>query len=235
MTKIQRNEVVQGVLDLYQDPSYLEIGVSEGVTFHGLSAAKKVAVDPLFRFDVPAAQAANPEAAYHQVTSDEYFGTIVGEVEKFDVIYVDGLHTFDQTLRDFINALAHLNEGGVIVIDDVLPTNYTASIRDLRIVNILRERGVAPGGAWMGDVYRLVFFIETFFQSHTYRTIKDNHGQLVVWAKPRPKVNDVTAEHISRLPYETVLLHRQSFQFAPFSSILEEVVPFVKERSSKAK
>lgn len=226
--KVTRSEVVQKILSLFHEASYLEIGVAKGTTFHAVSAQRKVAVDPMFRFDVPSAENKNIEATYHQLTSDEYFGTIIGANEKFDVIYIDGLHTFDQTLRDFVNAVAHLNEGGVIVIDDVLPSSYFAAIRDLNTVKILRARSVAPEGAWMGDVYRIVFFIESFFQSHTYRTIRDNHGMLVVWAKPREKVGAMSVEHVSRLPYETIFLNRQAFCFSPLQAILEEVASHVK-------
>jgi hypothetical protein len=233
--KISRDKVIQGVLSLFNNPNYLEIGVSEGATFHNVTAAQKVAVDPRFRFDVSAVEKNNPEASYHPVTSDEYFGSIIEETEKFDVIYIDGLHTFDQTLRDFANSIAHLATGGIIVIDDVLPSSYFASIRDLDVLYKLRSAQVAPDGAWMGDVYRLVYFIQNFYQSFSYRTIKDNHGQLVVWNKSRPSVPQATVETISRLPYETVLLNRQAFKLMPFSDILSEITPFVKEHSTKAK
>jgi hypothetical protein len=44
--------------------------------------------------------------------------------------------------------------------------------------------------SWMGDVYRLVFFIQSFFQQYRYATIQDNHGQLVVW-RDRRAADDV--------------------------------------------
>jgi hypothetical protein len=94
-----RDAVLQGLLALFAAPSYLEIGVSKGVTFHRIQARRKVAVDPRFRFDVAAARKENPSASYHEVPSDVYFGTIVDPGERFDVIYLDGLHTAEQTLR----------------------------------------------------------------------------------------------------------------------------------------
>ncbi len=42
-----------------------------------------------------------------------------GEIPKFDLIYIDGWHTFDYTLVDFFYADLLLNVHGVIVLDDI--------------------------------------------------------------------------------------------------------------------
>lgn len=92
---LARAEVVQQMLDRFVDPTYLEIGVSFCDTFHAVRAKWKVAVDPAFGFTPPPN---TPEVRYCAVTSDECFGDpVVNDV--FDVIYLDGLDTFEQTLR----------------------------------------------------------------------------------------------------------------------------------------
>jgi hypothetical protein len=65
-----RSEVINGFLRLYQRPRYLEVGVSAGETFFAVSADRKVAVDPHFRFSVADAQGRQPEASFHAVPSD---------------------------------------------------------------------------------------------------------------------------------------------------------------------
>lgn len=42
-----------------------------------------------------------------------------GEIPKFDLIYIDGWHTFDYTLVDFFYADLLLNVHGIIVLDDI--------------------------------------------------------------------------------------------------------------------
>ena len=53
--------------------------------------------------------------------SDDFFKT---SKDKFDVIFIDGLHTYDQVRRDVINSIKHLKEGGYIALHDMLPRNW---------------------------------------------------------------------------------------------------------------
>lgn len=223
MERISRPEVVQQVLDLYKRPSYLEIGVNAGETFHQVQARHKVAVDPLFVFDVDEARKANSNAVYHEIPSDEYFGTIIAPDTKFDVIYLDGLHTFEQTLRDLINALDHLTPNGVIVIDDVRPPSYLASLPDRENYFKVRTVTKVTDKSWMGDVYRLIWFIDTFFQNLSYRTIANNHGQAVVWRQRRESVTERRAVDVSALTFEEMILQLDTLRELPFSEIIEEV------------
>src|SRR3954454_25397025 len=114
-----RSEILQTLLNSFKSPSYLEIGVFQGVTFDQIVSPYKVAVDPNFEFDVDAARLKNRHCHYHAMTSDQFFQTKVMQHGKFDVIFLDGLHTFEQTLRDLLNSVAYLKAGGVVVIDDV--------------------------------------------------------------------------------------------------------------------
>ena len=220
---VRRPAVVRRLLALYEKPRYLEIGVCEGATFHPVEAPYTVAVDPEFRFDRLAAARENPTATYHEVPSDEYFGSIVGEDERFDVIFLDGLHTVEQTLRDLNNALAHLQPRGVIVIDDVAPPTYLASLPDRANFFKVREHLGITDQAWMGDVYRLVYFIDTFFQQLTYRTIRNNHGQAVVWQQRRTAVTERTLTGIGSLSFEQFALQQDVLHLTRFGKILEEV------------
>lgn len=222
---MQRNQVIQAALDLFDAPSYLEIGVCDGLTFHGVSARRKVAVDPAFRFDTDAARAdpANAGAVYHAITSDDYFNG-PGTNETFDVIFVDGLHTFDQTLRDLLNATERLRPGGVIVIDDVLPMTYGASIRDEHESMIVRDRVENGEKAWMGDVFRLVFFIRDYMPSWRYATTTGNHGQLVMWRQPRGHdVAPLSVEAVSRRDYGDVVRHPEAYRFAAMPDIVAAI------------
>ena len=56
-----------------------------------------------------------------RTTSDEFFKN---NKEKFDLIFLDGLHTYHQTIKDINNSLRNLNSNGIIIIHDCLPKKY---------------------------------------------------------------------------------------------------------------
>jgi len=215
-----RDAVLQGLLSLFDAPRYLEIGVNEGVTFHSVVAHRKVAVDPEFMFDVEVARSNNPSAEYHRVTSDEYFGAIVDPHERFDVVYLDGLHTAEQTLRDLLNALVFLEPNGIIVIDDVKPPSHLAAIPDHELFGQVRAFIGSRSKTWMGDVFRVVFFIDTFLQQFSYRTVAENHGQTVLWRKRRREVTGRTIAAAGAKSFEDLVLEFSVLRTAAFQEIV---------------
>lgn len=225
---VQRSAVVQGMLDLFEAPNYLEIGVDQGETFHALEAAFKIAVDPAFKFPLPP----NTDAVqYFPMTSDEFFASRLEPDRIFDVAYLDGLHTFEQTLRDLLNAALRLGPDGVIVIDDVLPTSYHAAMPSLDQAFQVRDQlalsnpALVGDNTWMGDVYKLAFFVQTFMQQFSYATVQENHGQLVLWRSARPAVSlrPRSMADVAGLGFADTVLQREVFQIRPFAAILDDI------------
>ena len=225
---VDRSAVVQEVLDLFERPSYLEIGVDAGDTFRFVSAAYKAAVDPDFKFEPPPNTAG---VAYFPMTSDEFFADCGPARRRFDVVYVDGLHTFEQTLRDVMNALLVLNRGGVVIVDDIIPLSFHAALSSLDEAFQVRDHLAASqpsltgDNTWMGDVYKVAFFIETFLQQLSYATVLENHGQLILWQSPRPaeSIGRRTMLDVALLNFADTVLQRRVFRIQPFAAILDEI------------
>lgn len=113
---MNRYDIIQKFIDERNYDSFLEIGTFRGETFKHIKIEHKVSVDP------------DPECnATYVMTSDEYFNT---HNEKFDIIFIDGLHEHNQVYRDVMNAIAHLNDGGVIVMHDCMPKNEKMQVWD---------------------------------------------------------------------------------------------------------
>jgi hypothetical protein len=159
---------------------YLEIGVQDGVTFFQVPAETKVGVDPAFRFD-PVERAA-PHETLMAITSDEFFRRWDGP--PFDLIYLDGLHTAEQTLRDFCATLALSHARTVWLIDDTVPTSVFAADPSLARRRRLVAAGITGDRSWMGDVFKVVHMLHDFFPTFSYATFR-GHGQTVVWREPR--------------------------------------------------
>ncbi len=67
------------------------------------------------------------------MTSDEFFANppeIL--IEKgIDLAFIDGLHTYEQSLRDVENCLKYLNPDGIIVMHDCLPSSEAEALPSL--------------------------------------------------------------------------------------------------------
>jgi hypothetical protein len=172
--------------------SYLEIGVDKGSTFQAIKAAEKTGVDPLFQFEWETA--IKPGTHLYQQTSDEFF-SLQPRGSSYDFIFLDGLHTYDQTYRDLINALACAHESSLILIDDTIPNDVFSCSRDQAEAIELRKRyAQSANAAWHGDVYKLLPLIILFHPDLSYCTFTgDGNPQTLLW-RNRNKQEDLSYE-----------------------------------------
>lgn len=189
--------------------SYLEIGVREGSTFLHISAEQKTGVDPKFQFDHLSAATSN--IIFAEMTSDAFFSGLPIET-KYDLIFIDGLHTFEQVVRDFLNSLAHSHDKTVWLIDDTKPCDvYSALDTISHAMKYRRQEAHSQDRSWHGDVYKIVFLLNDFFLNMNYRTlIGSGNPQTLVWKSPNKAVSGHVArfgnlEGISRLDYFAML------------------------------
>lgn len=203
--------------------SYLEIGVNTGRTFNGVDLQRKVAVDPEFNFDVD--QYRRDGIEFYSMPSDRYF-TMHAASLKFDIIFLDGLHTFQQTFRDFCNSLACAHDRTVWLIDDVLPVDVFSAWPDQKESVRFRKRAGFEGQPWHGDVYKIVFALHDFFPMYSYVTLQGKgNPQTVVWKSPREDFTPIfnNLEAVERLTYfdllkrlDTLNLRRENDGFRVF-------------------
>lgn len=205
--------------------SYLEIGVSKGNTFLHVPFQRKVAVDPKFLFKARN----NAHETYHEITSDAYFAQL-GDDVRFDCVFIDGLHHWEQALRDFDNALQHTHRKSVIIIDDVYPCDEFSILRSQEkavAMRLLKAPGVRHARAWHGDVFKAAFMIAYFYPDISFATIDSGYGnpQMLCWRKDREKMpTGLTAEHIERLDYAGFLRHKEALNLRSEEEALATVV-----------
>ncbi|WP_267389675.1 class I SAM-dependent methyltransferase [Sphingomonas sp. GC_Shp_3] len=219
-----RSEVNQEILSILPGKSYLEVGVNRGKTFFEVIADQKVAVDPNFLFDFEA-ERANPQSKnceFYQLKSDVFFSEF-GHNRRFDLIFLDGLHTYEQTLRDLMNSITCINTNGVIVIDDMIPSTYISSISELSQSQRLSAALGNTDSSWMGDVFRLAFFIESFLPAFSFATVGENHGQMVLWRQTRKNIPERTLESTCRMDFGDSVLQRSVFNVLPCAEIISRI------------
>lgn len=133
--------------------NYLEIGVEHGRTFQAVKFANRFAVDPnplfslFFRF---------PSIRVFSCTSDEFF-RIVGDSFFFDLVFLDGLHTAEQTFEDLRNVSKLLTKDSIVIIDDTVPSDKWSAIPNQELaIRSRQSNSSSTSGAWQGDVYRVI-------------------------------------------------------------------------------
>ena len=170
---------------------YLEIGVETGVTFHQINCPKKVAVDPFFRFDASSAGELNQHGScdYHQISSDEFFQKLDRNAESFDLVFIDGLHHYDQVMRDFAGSILFSHSKTVFLVDDVLPCDAFSALREQRQALELRHQysNGYKGNAWHGDGYLFVLMLPVYFPLYRFQTLMEPgaNPQTVIWYDPQ--------------------------------------------------
>lgn len=199
--------------------AYLEVGVNKGETFLRVDIPYKVAVDPLFLFETKSF--ANEQTVFYQMTSDEFFSRYAVK-HNFDLIYLDGLHTFEQTLRDFLASLKYSHPQTIWLIDDTHPISFLSCHPNLERVRKLRQLIPGEGLAWMGDVFKVIFMIHDFFPQFNFATFS-NHGQTAIWQETRQDFSPMfnSLERISRLGYDDFLELKD-----PLLRIMDEQILF---------
>ena len=130
---IFRWDLIQYIVDKYNYSTYLEIGCDKDQSFAKIRINKKIGVDPISGGTI-------------RDTSNNFFNH---NKEKFDIIFIDGLHHYEQVIVDINNSLEILNNNGHILIHDCLP-------RTIAHQAIPRYRG-----SWNGDVWKSIVELRT--------------------------------------------------------------------------
>lgn len=115
---------------------YLEIGVTDGASL-ALALGPATGVDPApqLKAEIP------PTTRLVVQPSDEFFESPDTSAPP-DFCFINGLHRFEQTLRDFMNFERRAAPGAVVLVDGIFPNHPAQAERDRRTQ------------AWTGDVWR---------------------------------------------------------------------------------
>ena len=135
-----RDQIIQETIDRKEYKSYLEIGCDQNQVFSKIKIEKKIGVDPVSGGTI-------------RDTSDNFFKK--NDI-KFDIIFIDGLHEYNQVKKDINNSLFFLNNNGVIFLHDCMPRGF------------IYQAVPRASGVWNGDVWKNIVETRTQIEIDTY-------------------------------------------------------------------
>lgn len=149
---MKRYHIINELINKHGFISYLEIGCQLNQTFNAVDCQLKVGVDP-------------ERGGTNRETSDAFFAN---NKMTFDIIFIDGLHTAEQVLKDIENALKFLNPKGVIVCHDMNPETE------------LIQRVPMQSSDWSGDCWKAFVKLRQTRKDLTMSVINTDYGVGVI-------------------------------------------------------
>ena len=140
-----RFEIINKIIELKEYKTYLEIGCQADINFSKIQIDKRIGVDP-------------HDGGTHRMTSDDFFKN---NNEKFDIIFIDGLHEYEQVIKDIKNSVKFLSNNGMIILHDCLPSK------------IWHQTIPQSHSSWNGDVWKAIVECRTFENLDTYTCVAD--------------------------------------------------------------
>jgi hypothetical protein len=167
-----RYEIIQETIKRKNYKSYLEIGCDQDELFSKIIIEKKIGVDPASGGTI-------------RDTSDNFFKK---NNKKFDIIFIDGLHEYDQVKKDINNSLFFLNDNGVIFLHDCMPMRF------------IYQAVPRATGLWNGDVWKNIVEARTKQEIDTY-VVHADHGVGMILKRTNKNLLNLNLNNFKRLKF----------------------------------
>ena len=215
-----RSDVIQVILNAIDGKRYLEIGVATRENFDKITVKGKIGVDPYYDISnkfLPKFLRRSPLLGFcykllrrakgerfFQMTSSRFFEDYAEWLTSgpIDVCFIDGLHTYTQSLDDVVNCLKYLSNSGFIVLHDCCPTTAAmahpaGSYDEANKMNL-------PGwtGEWCGDVWKTIVYLRSQRPDLRVCVLNTDYGVGIVTRGEPENTLACSKEEIARMTYK---------------------------------
>jgi len=180
--KPNRSQIIQTIIDYKKYKSFLEIGSFSNELFDKVKIDNKVGVDPVSGGSV-------------RMTSDEFFKK---NKEFFDLVFIDGLHHYEQVKKDINNSLSFLKKDGVILLHDCLPSN----VFDQAVPRCTYK--------WNGDVWKAIVEARCRLDIDTYTCYAD-YGIGIILKRANRNILSLENKNFNKLKFKDYFNNYRSY------------------------
>lgn len=207
---MDRLAVIQLIIDRIKAKVYLEIGVKKGKVFLNVKAKKKIAVDPQIKIDVKrkikflAKNLSNFFNKYYEMTSDRFFeenSYLLTKLNGIGVAFIDGLHTYEQSLKDIRNCLKFLKEDGIIVMHDCNPLSEAQAHPATSPEHAANSCPSNWTGDWSGDVWKTIAFLRSNREDLNIFVLDCDHGLGIITRGKSERPLEFSKADLDQLSY----------------------------------
>jgi len=177
-----RYQIIQETIERKNYKTYLEIGCFKDQLFSKIKIQTKIGVDPVSGGTI-------------RETSDNFFSK---NKIKFDIIFIDGLHEYDQVKKDIDNSLFFLNNNGVIFLHDCLPKRY------------IHQAVPRATGHWNGDVWKNIVEARTKSEIDTY-VIYADQGIGLILKSPNKQLLQLNTSNFKKLKFKDFFFNYKKY------------------------
>ncbi len=183
-----RINLIQDAINKVKAKRYLEIGVFKGFSFLKIKCQNKIGVDPKIMISKKQyiksylTNLSNLNNKFYEMKSDDFFDENRKSSDPFypEVVFIDGLHTFQQSLKDVVNTLNIIDRDGYIIVHDCNPPSEASSVKALSVdeAKIICENKNISGwnDEWCGDVWKTILYLKDNFDDLLVRVIDTDYG-----------------------------------------------------------
>ncbi len=207
-------ELINSIMTEPGRRTYLEIGIRHGDTFCRINAPRKIGIDPI-RATVPVKDYLinTFQATYYTKTSDLFFEEKweIFDDDPIDVAFVDGLHAWEQVLRDVNNCLCHLSDDGVIVLHDCNPMSESAAAPGLTPAARKSVPSFDGSSTWNGDVWKAIVYLRSCRFDLNIFVLDCDYGLGIITKGTPDNMLNIAPVDIPALTYDDLVANREEF------------------------
>ncbi len=235
---MNRLSIIQKIINHKRNCTYLEIGLGSGNNFYKIRARKKIGVDPNLKikkkkFRLVLKNRWNIFNKYYEMDSNGFFknkSDVLIKYNGLDVVFIDGLHTFEQSLRDVQNCLKFLKENGVIIMHDCNPPSELAALPAQSYEEVQNLNLTAWTGDWCGDVWKTIAYLRSTQKDLNVFVLDYDYGIGIITKGKPEEIIEYKPEEIKNFSYKDLNKNRKTILNLKFDDYLNDFLTNLEDK-----